>query len=125
MSCNVSRPIPKTARAEGHRSKAVPPAWIEPQLCQLVEAAPSGPRWVHESKLDGYRIMARIDRGKVQLLTRSGLDWSHKYPHVVDTLAKLPVNSAYIDGEYAESGKMGSQASREPRQPATGRAASR
>ena len=40
----------------------------------------TGPRWVHEIKFDGYRMAARIDSGKVQLLTRSGLDWTAKYP---------------------------------------------
>jgi bifunctional non-homologous end joining protein LigD len=53
---------------------AAPPRWIEPQLCKLVTKAPTGHRWVHEIKFDGYRMAARIDRGKVQLLTRSGLD---------------------------------------------------
>jgi len=49
----------------------------------MVEVAPSGPQWVHEIKLDGYRMGARIERGRVQLLTRTGLDWTDKYPAVV------------------------------------------
>ena len=65
---------------------APPPDWIEPQLCKLVERAPSGDRWVHEIKLDGYRMAARIDRGDVQLLTRSGLDWTEKYPETAKAL---------------------------------------
>ena len=75
------------------------PRWIAPQLSKLVEKAPSGPNWVHEIKFDGYRMAARIDRGKVQLLTRSGLDWTAKYPATAAALAKLPVQSAYLDGE--------------------------
>ena len=54
------------------------PRWVEPQLSKLVEKAPAGPNWVHEIKFDGYRMAARIERGKVQLLTRSGLDWTEK-----------------------------------------------
>jgi ATP-dependent DNA ligase len=54
---------------------------------------------VHEIKFDGYRIAARIDHGQVQLLTRSGLDWTAKYPATASALAKLPVKTAYIDGE--------------------------
>jgi ATP-dependent DNA ligase len=50
------------------------PRWVEPQLSKLVEKAPTGPQRVHEIKFDGYRMAARIERGKVQLLTRSGLD---------------------------------------------------
>src|SRR5450631_3207615 len=78
---------------------AAPPGWIEPQLCRLVKDAPSGDKWVHEIKLDGYRMAARIDCGKAQLLTRSGLDWTAKYPATAAALAKLPVKTAYLDGE--------------------------
>jgi bifunctional non-homologous end joining protein LigD len=53
---------------------------MRPQLCKLAAKAPSGPLWVHEIKFDGDRIAARIDQGAVQLLTRSGLDWTAKYP---------------------------------------------
>jgi DNA ligase D-like protein (predicted ligase) len=84
-----------------------PPRWIEPQLCKLVEKAPSGPGWVHEVKYDGYRMAARIHRGDVRLLTRSGLDWTEKYPETAAALAKLPVTSAYIDGELCGVGANG------------------
>jgi ATP-dependent DNA ligase len=50
------------------------PQWIRPQLTQLVDAAPDGPDWLHEIKFDGYRMPARLDRGAVRLLTRTGLD---------------------------------------------------
>ena len=63
--------------------------WVEPQLSKLVEKAPTGPQWVHEIKFDGYRMAARIDSGKVQLLTRSGLDWTAKYPATAAAFAKL------------------------------------
>ena len=75
------------------------PRWVEPQLSKLVEKAPSGPQWVHEIKFDGYRMAARVDKGNVQLLTRSGLDWTAKYPATAAAFAKLPVGTAYIDGE--------------------------
>jgi ATP-dependent DNA ligase len=88
-----------TKRSTGQSPVASPPQFIEPQLTKLVEKAPSGPEWVHEAKLDGYRMAARIDRGSVQLLTRSGLDWTEKYPETAAALAALPVASAYLDGE--------------------------
>src|SRR5579871_319521 len=75
------------------------PRWIEPQLSKLAARAPTGSQWVHEIKFDGYRMAARIDGGKVQLLTRSGLDWTDKYPATAAALAKLRVKSAYLDGE--------------------------
>ena len=71
----------KTKRSSSREAAiASPPDCIEPQLCKLVERAPSGDVWVHEVKFDGYRMAARIDNGDVQLLTRSGLDWTEKYP---------------------------------------------
>jgi DNA ligase D-like protein (predicted ligase) len=75
------------------------PRWVEPQLAKLVERAPTGPQWVHEIKFDGYRMAARIDSGKVGLLTRSGLDWTAKYPATAAAFAKLPAMTAYIDVE--------------------------
>ena len=75
------------------------PTWIAPQLCKLATKAPSGAQWVHEIKLDGYRMAARIEGGRVKLLTRSGLDWTAKYPATAAAFAKLKVTTAYLDGE--------------------------
>jgi bifunctional non-homologous end joining protein LigD len=61
--------------------------------------APSGPQWVHEIKLDGFRMAARIENGRVQLLTRTGLDWTGKYPSAIAALTNLNVKTAYFDGE--------------------------
>jgi bifunctional non-homologous end joining protein LigD len=58
-----------------------------------------GPQWVHEIKLDGFRMAARIDNGRVQLLTRTGLDWTAKYPGAAAALASVNVKTAYLDGE--------------------------
>lgn len=76
-----------------------PPAWIAPQLTRLVSEAPDGPNWVHEIKYDGYRIHARIDGNDIRLLTRTGLDWSHRYKATVTALRTLSVDNAYLDGE--------------------------
>src|SRR5881227_1060861 len=75
------------------------PGWIKPQLTKLVDQAPDGPDWLHEIKFDGYRMHARLDRGAVRLLTRTGLDWTHKYPAVAAAAALLPARQAYLDGE--------------------------
>jgi DNA ligase D-like protein (predicted ligase) len=76
-----------------------PPKWIKPQLTRNVDEAPAGDDWLHEIKYDGYRMHSRLDHGKVQLLTRTGLDWSRRYQHTIAALRKLPVKTAYIDGE--------------------------
>src|SRR5487761_541790 len=75
------------------------PAWIKPQLTRLVTEAPNGDAWAHELKYDGYRMHARLDRGDVHLLTRTGLDWTGKYPAIAATLRTLPARQAYLDGE--------------------------
>jgi bifunctional non-homologous end joining protein LigD len=76
-----------------------PPAWIKPQLAKLVEKAADGTDWLHELRLDGYRMHARLDAGRVQILTRRGNDWIEKYPTIAGAIAVLPAQNVYIDGE--------------------------
>ncbi len=75
------------------------PAWVKPQLTKLVDQAPEGPEWLHELKFDGYRMHARLDRGAIRLLTRTGLDWTRKYPTITAAVEALPARQAYLDGE--------------------------
>ena len=75
------------------------PQWIRAQLTELVDAAPEGDEWLHEIKFDGYRMHARLDRGVVKLLTRTGLDWTHKYPAIAAAVSSLAARQAYVDGE--------------------------
>src|SRR6516164_2798437 len=99
MSRVVKRSAPPGAKAGPSRRDAPLPQFVPPQLSQPVERPPSGPQWVHEIKLDGFRMAARIDNGRVQLLTRTGLDWTDKYPSAIAALAYVKVKTAYIDGE--------------------------
>jgi ATP-dependent DNA ligase len=64
-----------------------------------VQAAPDGDQWLHEIKYDGFRMHARLDRAEVRLLTRNGLDWTHKYPAIAKAVVALPACQAYLDGE--------------------------
>jgi bifunctional non-homologous end joining protein LigD len=89
------KPTPK-ASAKG---KAVMPKFREPQLCTLVDSVPTGPGWIHEVKYDGYRALIAVAGGKAKVFTRSGLDWTDKFPGVAEAAASLPVGSALIDGE--------------------------
>ena len=56
------------------------PRKLAPQLATLQKRPPTGDEWIFEAKLDGYRILARIDSGKVRLFTRNGNDWTAKMP---------------------------------------------
>jgi ATP dependent DNA ligase domain len=76
-----------------------PTDWFEPQVCKSAEKAPIGEDWVHEIRFDGFRLAARIDHGHVQLFTASGLDRSERYPEIAAALSRLPLTTAYIDGE--------------------------
>jgi len=88
----------KTAKIAG-ATKAALPRQFAPQLAVLADAPPTGDEWIHEIKFDGYRIIARIENGKVTLLTRNGHDWTHRFPDIAKALEKLKVDSAIIDGE--------------------------
>ncbi|WP_440972839.1 DNA ligase D [Pseudomonas koreensis] len=86
--------------------KAKLPAQLKPQLATLVDSAPGG-QWSYEIKFDGYRIMARIDHGEVQLFTRNGHDWTHKLPQQAQALAALGLESAWLDGEVVVTNEHG------------------
>lgn len=75
------------------------PAKLEPQLATLAPALPSGGDWITETKFDGYRLLARIDNGDVQLFTRGGHDWAARFPVLVKELKRLTVQQAWLDGE--------------------------
>lgn len=79
--------------------KGKPPAFRDLQLATLVDHVPSGSRWLHEIKYDGYRTLIAVGGGAARAYTRSGLDWSERYPAVLAEAAELDVSSALIDGE--------------------------
>jgi bifunctional non-homologous end joining protein LigD len=95
-----SKSIPKrrAARIPGAQ-KGPMPADLKPQLATSVAVAPQGPEWLHEIKYDGYRLFARIEHGKVRLITRNGLDWTAKFPALARTFEQLPLATGLIDGE--------------------------
>jgi bifunctional non-homologous end joining protein LigD len=104
----------KTAKAKSKsksktaKGPAAPlPDFVPPSLATLRSTAPSGGGWVHEIKFDGYRMQARLDRGEVRLLTRKGLDWTDKFRNIADAVAKLPAQTALIDGEIVVENERG------------------
>ncbi|KAK0331327.1 hypothetical protein LTR94_029389, partial [Friedmanniomyces endolithicus] len=76
-----------------------PPPFRAVQLATLVDAVPSGSRWLHEMKYDGYRLLVAAGGGEARAYTRSGLDWSEKFDAIVQAAAKLDVGSALLDGD--------------------------
>ncbi|MBS0546393.1 MAG: DNA ligase D [Proteobacteria bacterium] len=89
--------IRKKGKAAHARKAADLPEFVEPQLCKLVERAPSGAGWAHEVKFDGYRLQLRVEDGEAALRTRKGLDWTRKFAAIAEAAAALP--DCLIDGE--------------------------
>jgi len=92
----------RTRQADGEppakaKAGAEMPAFIAPELARLVERPPSGPNWVHEVKFDGYRMQLRVAGGRATLRTRTGLDWTEKFPQIAAAGARLP--DCLLDGE--------------------------
>jgi bifunctional non-homologous end joining protein LigD len=85
-----------------HLPKESLPSFVSPQLASMTKSLPNGKGWIHELKLDGYRIQARIDHrahNSVQLLTRTALDWTSRLRPIAEAAGKLSIDSALFDGE--------------------------
>ncbi|AMO76157.1 DNA ligase D [Pseudomonas citronellolis] len=95
-------PPRRAAAAKAPRRKAAKagamPERISPELATLLDAPPEGD-WRYELKLDGYRILARVEKGEVRLQTRNGHDWAERLPDICAALRALPLESAWLDGE--------------------------
>jgi bifunctional non-homologous end joining protein LigD len=90
--------LPDIGKIAGARKKLLP-TFVEPSQASPCERPPSGPKWVHEIKYDGYRIQARVDGGEIKLLTRKNLDWTGRFGAIAKALQALHLGSALLDGE--------------------------
>src|SRR3954471_11208091 len=82
-----------------------PSGFIKPQLCDLVKSPPAGDNWVHEAKLDGYRMQMQVRNGRSSFYSRKGLDWTHRFPEI--SRACQALGNAIIDGEVCAVGSDG------------------
>ena len=73
--------------------------FVPPCLPTKALEPPSGTLWLHEIKHDGFRLIARKDGNRVRLYSRPGNDLTHRFPLIVETLARLRSPSCIIDGE--------------------------
>jgi bifunctional non-homologous end joining protein LigD len=79
---------------------AVPlPDLLRPQLATLAASLPTGDDWTVETKFDGYRMLARVDKRRARLFTSGGHEWTKKLKNLATEVAKLPLASAWLDGE--------------------------
>jgi len=87
----AAAPAAKKAKASGE--------FFQPQLATLRENPPLGEQWLHEVKWDGYRILATVAKGKVELWSRNALSWSDRIPDIRQAIESLGLDSARLDGE--------------------------
>ena len=97
---------PDAGRIAGAR-RAKLPEFVTPSLAALSATAPDTADWIHEIKFDGYRIQARIENGRATLRTRTGLDWTHKFPTIAQAVAGLGDHDAILDGEIVSGDAQG------------------
>jgi bifunctional non-homologous end joining protein LigD len=107
ISSSKNDPPPlKPADVKGARAASIPRK-ITPMLATLVDAPFSSPDWIFEPKLDGYRILVRIQNGKVVLLSRNGNDVTETYNALVPDLSKQPASEMLLDGEMIATDDKG------------------
>lgn len=89
-------------------AKADLPELVKPQLATLVERLPPIVEdWIYEIKFDGYRLLTKIDNGKVTFFTRNGNDWTHKLKNLQQAVEKLKWPSGWYDGEIVVTNEQG------------------
>jgi bifunctional non-homologous end joining protein LigD len=79
--------------------KAPFPGFIEPALASSIEKVPTGSRWIHEIKFDGYRVQVHMQNAEVCVYTRRGNDWTNRFKIVAADAWHINAGSAIIDGE--------------------------
>jgi ATP-dependent DNA ligase len=89
------------------RIKAPLPGFIEPALATSVEKVPSGERWIHEIKFDGYRVQVHLANEAVKIFTRRGHDWTHRFKKVAHDAWRIKASSAIVDGEIVVPAENG------------------
>ncbi|WP_442869149.1 ATP dependent DNA ligase [Bradyrhizobium sp. CCBAU 45384] len=88
--------------------KAPFPGFVEPALASSIEKEPSGARWIHEIKFDGYRVQVHMSNQAVTIFTRRGHDWTKRFRKVADDAWHIKAGSAIIDGEIVVPAADGS-----------------
>ena len=99
MAGDAARAHSEQSASRRRAGATAPPPFRAVQLAQLVDTVPSGDRWLHEMKYDGYRTLISVGSDEGRAYTRSGLDWSDRFAGIVTDALKLKVGSALIDGE--------------------------
>src|SRR5882757_9643841 len=87
--------------------KAPYPGFVEPALASSIDKVPSGERWIHEIKFDGYRVQVHLVNEAVKVFTRRGNDWTKRFRKIADDAWHVSAGSAIIDGEVVVPSENG------------------
>jgi bifunctional non-homologous end joining protein LigD len=88
--------------------KALFPGFVEPALASSIDKVPSGERWIHEIKFDGYRVQLHIANDAIHIYTRRGYDWTKRFRKIAGDAFPINCRSAIIDGEVVVPASDGS-----------------
>jgi bifunctional non-homologous end joining protein LigD len=94
-------------RSVASTSAAPFPGFVAPALATLRTTVPAAAGFVHEPKLDGYRLQAHLRDGRVTLYTRSGHDWTNRFRTIAEDVAHLPAGNVILDGEVISAHEDG------------------
>ena len=72
----------------------MPLSKFQPCIPTRGKVVPAGREWLHELKMDGYRLIVQRDGDRVRLYTRNGYDWSHRYPWIVESALRTGPSSS-------------------------------
>ncbi len=100
------KPVSKPAGIPGARRSTFPKQ-LEAQLATLVSVPPEGDDWLHEIKLDGYRMLCSIRGDKIDFSSRNSQNWTHRMRPLIDPLVQLAIGKALLDGEVVVLDKQG------------------
>lgn len=94
------------SKSKNQGTKAGFPKSIQPMLATLVDEPFDQPGWLYEIKWDGYRAVALINKGKVNLLSRNNKSFNDKFYPVHQALQSWKIN-AVLDGEVVVLNEKG------------------
>jgi bifunctional non-homologous end joining protein LigD len=84
-----------------------PPKFVRPCIPTTAKAIPRGDAWLHEPKLDGYRLQIVKDGRQVSLYSRNGHEWTKRLASLAEALQAIPRQSVVLDAELCFPGADG------------------
>lgn len=104
---SLSSLVSAASALDGAVKATVESGFFKPELAKLRDEPPVGEQWLHEVKWDGYRILATIEKGEVELWSRNGLPWTDKLPDIAQAVKRLGLQSGRLDGELVAMDNKG------------------